>query len=119
MNPNYIHTITIYRNQNGAWKKTVLHNCFWKSKIVVLQNETEASQTNTYIVRIPVESVGNSFPVSPGDIVVRGNCRDKITGKSPDTATEVLLRNKPDAFKVTAFSDNTSHPMGKHYRLGG
>lgn len=119
MNPNYCHTITLYRNQGGAWSRTVLHNCFWKSGIAITQSDTQAVQSNTYIVRIPKERANEGFEVSEGDIVVKGECSDEITGKAPNTATEVMLRNKPDAFKVTAFSDNTSHRMGKHYRLGG
>lgn len=119
MNPNYIHTITLFRNQNGAWSKTVLHNCFWKAGIAVTQNGTQASQTNTYTVRIPLSVVGDNFSVRIDDVVVLGECQDTITKKMPDTATEVLQRNKPNAFKVTAFTDNTSHRMDKHYRLGG
>lgn len=118
-NPNYIHTITIFRNRNGAWLKTVLHNCFWKSEIVKTQDGTNAGQANTYTVRIPLEEAEDGFLVSTNDIVIKGECNDAITGKTPDTATEVMLRHKPDAFKVTAFSGNTSHVMGKHYRLGG
>ena len=118
-NPNYIHTITIFRNQNGTWTKSVFHNCFWKSEIVKTQDGTNAGQANTYTVRIPLAVAGAGFTVSTDDIAIKGDCHDNITGKPPNTATEVLLRNKPDAFKVTAFSDNTSHRMGKHYRLGG
>ena len=118
-NPNYIHTITIFRNKDGAWSKTVLHNCFWKSEIIKTQDGINARQANTYTVRIPLSEAGDGFLVSSDDVVVKGECQDQITGKSPDTAAQVLLRNKPNAFKVTAFSDNTSHRMGKHYRLGG
>lgn len=119
VNPNYCHTITLYRKQNGTWLKDVLQNCFWKSGIAVTQNGTQAAQSNTYTVRIPEEEAETDFSLSLGDIVVHGACADVITGKSPDTAAEVLQRNKPDAFKVTAFSDNTLHRLGKHYRLGG
>lgn len=119
VNSNYVHTITLYRKQDGAWSRTVLHNCFWKSPIAVTQNGVQASQANTYTVRIPVEAAGDGFKVSVGDIVVRGVCTDQITGKAPDTASEVMVRNKPEAFKVTAFTDNTTHIAGRHYRLGG
>lgn len=119
MNPNYTHTITLYRNRNGAWTKNVLHNCFWKSEITVSQDGTNEKKVNTYTVRIPQEEVVEEFRVLSGDIVVHGECQDMITKKSPDTASEVLQRNKPEAFRVTAFSDNTSHRLGKHYRLGG
>ena len=119
MNPNYVSDITIYRKISGAWERTVLHNCFWKSGITVTQNGTEASQVNTYTVRIPESIAGAGFSVSLDDIVINGICPDEITEKSPFTATEILRKRKPDAFKVTAFSDNTSHLMDKHYRLGG
>ena len=119
MNPNYIHTVTLYRNIDGAWTRTVLHHCFWKAGIAVTQDGVNAKQVNTYTVRIPLEEAGENFQAKVNDMVVLGECQDTITDKSPDTAAQVLLRNKPDAFKVTAFSDNTSHRMGKHYRLGG
>lgn len=119
MNPNYVHTITIFRKQSGAWVKTVLHNCFWKSKIESVQNGTEVNKVNTYTARIPLQSAGEGFVVRNGDVAVLGECLDEIKMKSPDTATEVLNRNKPNAFAVTAYTDNTSHLMDKHYRLGG
>lgn len=97
----------------------MLQNCFWKSKIESAQNGTEVNKVNTYTVRIPLSIAGKRFVVSNGDIVILGECQDEITMKSPDTATEVLSRNKPDAFIVTAYADNTSHLMDKHYRLGG
>ena len=83
------------------------------------QNGTDASQVNTYVARIPAETAGTGFSVMTGDLVIKGECPDEITGKSPNTAAEVLLKYKPNAFKVTAFSDNTGHLMDKHYRLGG
>ena len=97
----------------------MLHNCFWKSGISVTQNGTDASQANTYTARIPQKIAGDNFCIKLGDVAVLGECEDNVTGKSPYTAAEVLLRNKPNAFKVTAFSDNTGHRMDKHYRLGG
>lgn len=119
MNPNYVNTITVYRNKNGAWSRTVLHKCFWKAKIETVQDGTNAKQVNSYTVRIPVESAGLGFVTSTNDIVVLGEIAEEITGKSPYTATEIMQRFKPDAFKITAFSDNTSCCVDKHYRLGG
>ncbi len=144
MNPNYNQTITLYNclraadNQDGKkdiWQKMVLRNCFYKSVI----GRTESADKNTrmenaYTVRIPVsdrylpyhqwlklsdEERTGYFTCSQKDIVIRGECEADITGISPDTAAQVLSRYKPDSFVVTAFSDNTSHRMGKHYRLGG
>ena len=119
MNPNYVHTITLYHEGNGKWTREIYRNCFWKSGITVVQSGTAATQKNTYTVRIPVESICACVTVCEGDIVVLGECYEEITGKSPDTAAELLRRHKPDAFRVTAFSDNTGNRLGKHYRLGG
>lgn len=138
MNQNYIHTITLYNRIRSAdsadkkehWIRTVLHQCFYKSQVSTGFNGTEVSAQNTYIVRIPengaylpygkflLELEGH-FTVSEGDIVIHGECKEEITGESGQTAVQVLNRYKPDAFKVTAFSDNTAHIYGKHYRLGG
>ena len=119
MNPNYNRTITVFRKVDSEWKKLVFHNCFWKSGITVVQNGTEASQVNTYTVRIPMEVAGDNFSAAPGDVVVLNECADEITGKSPCTASEVLRKNKRNAFSVSAYSDNTAYQMAKHYRLGG
>lgn len=119
MNPNYVHTVTVYHYAENEWLRSVFRNCFWKSGIVVLQSGINAEQRNTYTVRIPLEEVTEFFSVSDGDIVVLGECPEEITGKSPNTAAELLRRRKPDAFRVTAYADNTAHRLGKHYRLGG
>ena len=120
VNPNYVHTVTIYRKQeNKTWTREVYRNCFWKTKIMITQNGIEASQVNTYIVRIPETEAGKQFAVSVGDIVVKGECMEEATMKAPNTATDILNRNKPDAFRITAVTDNTAHLIDKHYRLGG
>lgn len=138
MNRNYVHTITLYnkisaterKDKKEYWQRTVLHNCFWKSAINTGFNGTQASVQNTYIVRIPkderylpyaefVKAPVGHFTASQGDIAILGECSDEITGESGRTATQVLNRCKPNAFKITAFSDNTGSPYGKHYRLGG
>lgn len=137
MNPNYCHTITLYNclkardaaDKKEHWTRTVLHDCFYKASITQTQSDTQVTQQNTYTVRIPQNDDyrpyhewmddQSGFTVSEGDIVVCGECDDEITGEDGQTAAQLLLRHKPEAFRVTAFSDNTSHLMGKHYRLGG
>lgn len=125
MNPNYVHTITLYHkipvaeDKKEHWTKSVFHNCFWKSVVNTGFNGTQASVQNTYVTRIPKESCSKVLSVLQGDIVILGECQEEITGVSGQTAAQVLNRNKPNAFKVTAFSDNTSFPVDKHYRLGG
>lgn len=138
MNQNYNHTITLYNcikavdttDRKECWIKTVLHDCFFKSQVNTGFNGTQASVQNTYVVRIPedkrflpyvdfIKNPENHFTVSSGDIVVHGDCREEITGSSGQTAAQVLTGHKPDAFKVTAFSDNTAFPVARHYRLGG
>lgn len=149
MNPNYTETITIFNCVRGRdnpskkdiWIRTVLHNCFYKNAVARGDNGVTQSGngkitkvSNTYTARIQEsecylpyrEFVKLSekernlyFTFNLGDIVVKGECLEEITGETPNTATEFLERMKPDAFKVTAFSDNTSHPCAKHYRVGG
>ncbi len=119
INPNFIHTITLFHKSDSGWIRKVYQNCFWKSGQSVTQNGTEASRANVYTVRIPEDEAGQDFAASTGDIAVLGECVEHITGHSPDTATEVLHRCKPDAFMVTAVTNNTAHRMGRHYRLGG
>lgn len=143
MNPNYSQTITIYNRLKAAdnlkekrsiWQRTVLHDCFYKNVIGQTESEKGLRMSNAYTVRIPEseqykpyaewavlpgKTRNRYFTVSLEDIVVKGECLEEITGASPNTAAELLSRHKPEAFVVTAFSDNTSHLMGKHYRLGG
>lgn len=144
MNPNYNQAITVYNcfraednpdRKKDVWQRTILYNCFYKNVIGRSEYADKAPKMdNVYTVRIPVsekylpyhewirlpeEKRREFFTCNQKDIVVRGECADEITGISPETASQVLTRNKPDAFVVTAFSDNTSHRMAKHYRLGG
>ena len=118
-NPNYVHTITLYRQQDGSWTRTVLEGCFFKAVENTLQTGTQVTKSNTYTVRIPIEVVGAGFTVRPGDFVISGECTDEIGAAVGFRAAEVLNRYKPNAFKVTTVSDNTGHRMDKHYRLGG
>ena len=93
-------------------------------------SDTQANVQNTYVVRIPrderylsylqyAKMSDGAFTVSQGDIVIRGACTEEITGENGQTAAQLLNRYKPEAFKVTAFSDNTAFRFAKHYRLGG
>lgn len=120
MNPNYVHTITHYHKlPDGSWTRQVLSNCFFKAVTNVSQVSAQATVSNTYTVRIPLEEAGSGYAVSLGDMVVLGECADEVSNTSGNRAAEILRRHKPDAFMVSAFSDNTSHLMDKHYRLGG
>ena len=121
MNPNYVHTITLYRKQpDGSFKREVLTECFWKSGIAATQSGTQASQSNIYTVRIPADKVEKGFCVTTGhDMVIYGECADEVSGEKGSRAAELLLAHKPLAFKVSAFTDNTGHRADKHYRLGG
>lgn len=144
MNPNYNHTITIYNCFRAAdnpdsvkdiWQRTVLEHCFYKNVIGRTEYLSSSPRMdNTYTVRIPIsekykpyhewillpaEERAKYFTCSQKDVVVKGECAEEITGIPPDTSSQLLSRHKPDAFVVTAFSDNTSHVCGKHYRLGG
>ncbi len=138
MNQNYVHTITLYNRIRAAdspdkkerWKRTVLRDCFWKATTNTSFGDKEANISNTYVVRIPqdaryvpyhvfVKSPDGHFTVSQGDIVVHGECSDEITGEAGKTAAQLIERYRQEAFRVSAFSDNTAFPIDKHYRLGG
>lgn len=121
MNPNYVHTVTLYRRRpDGTYMKNILEGCFWKANTVSVQQGTNVSMQNAYTVRIPSGLMPEGLTVSlNNDIVVLGACLDEISNAAGYRAAEVLARHKPAAFKVTAFSDNTGHLIDKHYRLGG
>lgn len=121
MNPNYVHTITLYQRQpDGSYVKRTFDGCFWKANTALVQQGTNASLQNTYTVRIPSERAPEGLVVSlNNDIVILGESPDEISNAAGFRAAEVLNRYKPNAFKVSAFADNTDHLMDKHYRLGG
>lgn len=142
MNPNYRHTVTLYNCLKAAdspdrkdhWYRTVLHGCYYKAAVNRVDAGTSAGARNTYVVRIPEnasylpyaawaslsdEMRRRCFTMNLDDLVVYGDCREEITGESGMTAVQVMKRHKPDAFKVTACSDNARAPVERHYRLGG
>lgn len=127
MNPNYNQTITVYSKSKDAagkdaWSRKVLQDCFFKAATGIASGGNSATATNlysknVYVARIPAEY--GSVLLHEGDIIVKGMVEDEITSKSPNTATELLKRYQPNAFRVTSFSDNTNFPVDKHYRAGG
>lgn len=147
MNPNYNQTITIYNripardtaSKRDEWNKTVLRGCSWRCTTADTQMKDQQSMMNrnteeTYTVRIPQKNPQNpdfrkyaewkdnpegSFTISKSDVIILGECSEEISGVSPNTAAEILQRYKPDAFLVKSFADNTSHLVGKHYKVGG
>lgn len=62
MNPNYVHTITLYNRIRAAdtkdrkekWIRTVISGCFYKAQVNTVLT-TQATMSNTYTVRIPKE----------------------------------------------------------------
>lgn len=142
MNPNYNHTITLYNCLKAAdspdrkdhWYRTELGQCYYKASVTRVDSGTSAGVRNTYVARIPEDPSylpyavwaalaevqrSRHFTMNLDDLVIYGACSDEVTGESGGTAVQLLKRHKPDAFKVTACSDNTRSPMEKHYRLGG
>lgn len=127
MNPNYNQTITVYsksRDDAGkdVWTRRVLQDCFFKATTGIASGGNSGASANlysknVYVVRIPAEY--GPVLLREGDIIIKGIVEDEITSKTPNTATELLKRYQPDAFRVTSFSDNTSFPVDKHYRAGG
>ena len=102
MNPNYNQTITVYNRIKGTdteegkdiWKRKVIKNCFYKLVQTKIDDGKTAKMAGTYVVRIPespnylpyrefveTKGVGDGFTLNPGDIVVKGECLEEITGK--------------------------------------
>lgn len=142
MNPNYTHTITLYNclaaadstDKKDHWYRYVLPGCYYKAAVTRVDGGTSAKMQNVYTVRIPEDKafrpyrewcgLGDEerkecFTLRLDDIVVAGDCREEITSAGGQTAVQLMNRYKPDAFKVTAVSDNTAALSAKHYRLGG
>lgn len=127
MNPNYNQTITVYsKSKDDAgkdiWTRRVLQDCFLKAATGIASGGNSGTSANlysknVYVVRIPAEH--GPVLLREGDIIIKGIVEDEITSKTPNTATELLKRYQPNAFRVTSFSDNTNFPVDKHYRVGG
>ena len=138
MNPNYIHTITVYNRirpqdsptKRDIWYRTVLYDCFWqcKTKDQQMAGSTRMTPENTYVVRIPqnpdylpyrkwTQTPDGNFTLGKGDIIVHGECEELISPDFP--ATELLKKYADEAFIVTATADNTGSLFEKHYRAGG
>lgn len=141
LNPNYNKTITLWNclkavdnpDKVDAWYKTEIPECFFKVLQTQVTSGTSASMAGTYTARIPASDKylkyeewcklpaltrGNYFTGSVGDIIILGSFSETITNVSPNASANVLGRAKPNAFKVTAFSDNSDSIQG-HYRFGG
>lgn len=142
LNPNYDQTITLFNCLKGAdnpdgntdvWYKTVLPDCFFKCQQSAVTSGTSSQMSAAYIARIPAStqyrpyaewvkipaaSRSQYFTGNLGDVIILGNSVEVISNASPNTASQVLNRNKPNAFKATAFSDN-SGAIQLHYRFGG
>lgn len=142
MNPNYDQTVTLYccvkaadsPDRKDHWHRSVLDGCYYKAAIARSESGALAGMQTAYTVRIPESGRfrpygewsklpdaerGRYFTLHLDAIVIRGRCTDEISGEPGQTAAQVLIRHKPDAFKVTAVSDNTNRQASRHYRLGG
>lgn len=136
--PTWTHTVTVLNRRAGrdspdhldAWKKTVLHQCFWagqqtRSRSNRMSTSVEINEGSAYVLRIPETAdyrpyrdwkenmAGVTF--SAGDYVIRGEVTEEIT---PETVQRVVESFRPDAFEVRLFRDNTDGPL-PHYRLEG
>lgn len=117
LNPNFNQTITIYHKAGDTWARRVVHNCAWRGADQFSTDSAGYEQSaGSYIIRIAASS---KVGIAVGDLVVKGACTDIVTGKTPNTITEVLQAHKPDAFIVKDVIDNTGHLQGRHYKVVG
>jgi len=142
LNPNYNQTITLWNCLKAVdnpvanvdvWYKTVLNDCFYKVVTQQVNSGINSQMAGAYTVRIPKSAAylpyaewvakdaslrAGFFTMHNDDIVILGISSDTIASTSPNTAPQILAKNKPNSFKVTACSDNSLGMQG-HYRLGG
>lgn len=131
--PTWAHTVTVLNKRAGrdsadyldAWKKTVLHDCFWAGEQTQKQSGQEVDKGASYLLRVPQseeyrpyqewKADMEGFTFSPGDYIILGEVTEEIT---PETVQAVVESRRPDAFEVQLFKDNTVGPL-PHYRLEG
>ncbi len=105
MNPNYIHTITVYNclratdnpdSMKDTWQKTVLHGCYYKNVIGRVDSDKTSRMQNVYTARIPESEQylpyhewaekpekerSSYFTFNLDDIVVKGECDEDDHGQ--------------------------------------
>lgn len=128
-------TITICNKLSGkdsatgldTWKKTVLHNCFFKQETIRNITGTSVSVGNTVIARIPENpdykpysiwknDISDGFTLSVGDYIFLGELEDEITASNIVT---LFNSKKPHSFLVRAVSDNSNFGILNHYKAEG
>ena len=141
INGNFTKIITLYNkvmskdSSDGTeqWFRTVIDKCSYSCSISAKTNTTEETKSSSYIVRIEDNGLYKAyndwvklsdddkkkyFTVSLDDVVILGGCEAEI-GSESVTATSLLKNNKPDAFRIAKFKDNTNCVFAKHFRLEG
>lgn len=132
--PYWKQTITVCNKLNGkdsstgkdTWKKTVVHNCFFKQKVSSSVSGTQVSIGASYIVRIPQnddykpynewKSSQIGFTLSVGDYIFKEEISEAITA---DNIISVFNSHKPDAMFVKAVSDVSEWGILPHYHVEG
>ena len=125
INPIFKDTITLYHQtkstENGKtvtrWTRSVFTDCFFDEQIGESLSDKTLSVANSYIVRIPY--ISSAIEIIPGDIIVQGKVVDAIEDVPSKRANDILAKYRPNAFTVTAVSNNTKIPQGAHYKVVG
>ncbi len=121
--------------KKDKWFRHIVLGCSWQNQVARTVSGQTASTATTarvliadnpaYLSPATWDSAGEaakrcSFTLRPGDIVARGEHDLDITGEGDNTAAKVLETLKPDAFKISAVSDNTqAYRRGGHYHVEG
>lgn len=118
LNPNYNNDVTVFHKAaTGKWSSKVYSECSFVYNVSrVIDSLGSETVTGSYTCRIPAEY---DAKLSRGDIVILGAVRGKITNEAPYTATELMERFKPNAFRVNSVVDNTGHMVDKHIKAVG
>lgn len=111
-----------------TWKKTVLHNCFFKQLVQRDIAGTTVSVGTSSICRIPKnpdfkpyhewkEDISDGFTLSAGDYIFKGELNEDVTA---DNIVSLYNSHKPNAMSVKAVSDNSDFlGLAEHYRAEG
>lgn len=133
--PWWNQTITICNKLAGkdsttkidTWKKTVLHNCFFKQHTSRDISGTTVSVGNSVIIRIPQNpdfkeyaewknDISVGFSISLGDYIFLGELEEDI---SANNIVSVYNAHKPNSCVIRAVNLNEKFGFLEHYKVEG
>lgn len=103
------HNITVYRNENGAWKRYYVYGVLWQDTEAVNMIKSGLKETNSLELYIPHSC---NFEPKKKDMVFKGIIDYQIQTKPSE------LYSQGDVRTVTTV-DKFDFGSLKHYEVGG